>query len=40
MKKDEEFLLRMNFLIQAARLYQRAHPAYSSHFLYDLVQIS
>lgn len=40
MIKDEESLLRMNFLIQAARLYQTSFPEYSSHFLYDFVQIS
>lgn len=30
----------MNFLIQAAALYQTALPAYSSHFVYDFVQLS
>jgi hypothetical protein len=40
MKKDEESLLRMNFLLQAARLYAETHPSLSSHFLYDFVQMS
>ena len=40
MKKDEESLLRMNFLIQAARLYENSFPELASHFLYDFVQIS
>lgn len=40
MKKDEESLLRMNFLVQAARLYQHSHPEYTRHFLYDFMQIS
>jgi len=40
MKKDEESLLRMNFLLQAARLYQASYPDYSCHFIYDFVQIS
>jgi hypothetical protein len=40
MKKDEESLLRMNFLVQAARLYELSFPQFSSHFVYDFVQIS
>ena len=40
MKKDEESLLRMNFLLQAARIYQHSFPDYSTHFLYDFIQIS
>lgn len=30
----------MNFLLQAARIYAESHPALSSHFLYDFVQMS
>jgi hypothetical protein len=30
----------MNFLIQAAALYQTSLPAYSSHFVYDFIQLS
>jgi len=30
----------MNFLIQAARLYQNSLPEYSSHFLYDFMLLS
>lgn len=40
MIKDEESLLRMNFLIQAARLYQDSFPEFSSHFIYDFIQLS
>lgn len=40
MKKDEESLLRMNFLIQAARLYSNSAPEYSHHFIYDFLQVS
>ena len=30
----------MNFLIQAARLYENTLPEYSSHFLYDFMLLS
>ena len=40
MIKDEESLQRMNFLIQAARIYQTSAPHYTTHFLYDFVLLS
>lgn len=38
--KDEETLLRMNYLIQAAQLYCNIDPEYSSHLISEFVQLS